>query len=240
MDRVVAGYIGTWKFLWLILLIAIACIVYQYVIRRYLRRLVKQRGASGFDFGFIVFERLMVLMIVFVLIGLFILLKPGLGVILGLIAYGIAHKSLVDIIRGVQLISEMKLEVGQTVSIDGESGIIYKLGWTGIFTTSRNTVQFRTYSELAKLQIGYHEVNMPVVKYLFVQSSDSSLSLAKQKELLYSQLFAYPMLTDKQKPIVIPKDGGLEVRLGVSNSSYIQSFVNQLEQKEFDVTIIDQ
>ncbi len=239
MDRVVAGYIGTWKFLWLILLIVGICIVYQYVVRRYLRRLVRQRGAAGFDFSFIVFERLMVLLIVFVLIGLFILLKPGLGIILGLIAYGISYQSLVDIIRGVQVISEMKLEVGQSITMDGVSGMIYKLGWTGIFITQRDKVKFTTYAQFAKQQIGYHEVNMPVVKNLFVQSSDSSLSLLKQREMINNQLFAYPMLTTKQKPIILQKDGGLEIRLGVSNGSYVQSFVNQLEQVDFDVTIID-
>jgi len=181
----------------------------------------------------------MVLLIIFVIIGLFVLLKPVIGLILGLIAYGISYRSLVDMIRGIQLISEMKLEVGQTITIDGDSGMIYKLGWTGIFTTSKNSVQFRTYSELAKHLIGYHEVNMPVVKNLFVQASDSTLSLAKQKELINNQLFAFPMLTTKQKPIIVPKDGGLEIRLGVSNGSYIQSFVNQLEQEKFDVTLID-
>jgi len=239
MDNVLSiGFLSTWNFIFLMLLVIGLCIVYQYVIRRYLRQLVKERGSNGFDFSFIVFERVMLLLVVFFITGLFIAFRPILWY-LALIVYVISFKTLIDIIRGVQIISEMKLEVGQSITVNGLSGMIYKLGWTGIFITNKDLVQFTTYTEIAKQQIGYHEVNMPVVKNLFVQTSDSSISLTKQKEIINNQLFAFPMLTTKQKPIIKQKGGGLEVKLGVSNGSYIQSFVNQLEQVNFDVTIID-
>lgn len=164
---------------------------------------------------------------------------PVLGSVFGVILFGIGFKTLVDVIRGIQLISEIQLEVGRIISVDGKRGIIYKLGWTGIFITISDAVQFMTYGQLAKRSVLFHKANIPVVKHLYIKSSQENMNLMRQEEILNNQLFAHPMLSSQHKPLVSHKDDGLQVQLGVSDQSHLESFISQLEQENFDVTIID-
>ncbi len=235
----IGGYITGFEFILLYALIIGLWIVYNYVIRRSLMKMVKRRGGIGFDFSFLILERLVAIVILFLLVAIFILYKPVLGGVITVVLYGIGFRSMVDIIRGIQLISEMGLEVGKTIFIDDTIGIIHKLAWTGIFLSTSDKVEFITYTKLAKQRVGFHVADISVVKYLFVKSSIENLSLTKQEELLKNQLFAHPMLSGQHKPLILQKDGGLQIQLGVKNRSQLKSFVNQLEKVNFDVTIID-
>jgi len=239
MINEIGRYITGFEFILLYAVIIGLWVVYSYVIRRSLMKMVKRRGGIGFDFSFLILERLVTIIVLFVLVAIFILYKPVLGGVITVVLYGIGYKSMVDIIRGVQLISEMGLEVGKTIFVGDTIGIIHKLAWTGIFLSTADKVEFITYTQLAKQRVGYHMADIPVVNYLFVKSSVENLSLKKQEELLKNQLFAHPMLSGQHKPLILHKDGGLQIQLGVTNRSQLESFVNQLEKVNFDVTIID-
>lgn len=239
MDSVMIRYLTGWQFFFLLLIVIGLYIVYNYVIRRNLMKVVKRRGGVGFDFSFLIIERLIVLLVLFFLLAIFVLYLPVFGGMIAVVGLGIGYKSLVDIMRGIQLISEMELELGRLITIDNVSGIIYKLGWTGIFVTTKDTVQFTTYGELAKKTLRYQKANIPVVQNLLIKSSHSNISLTRQEELLNNQLFAHPMLSAQHKPVVKYRDGRLQVQLGVTDRSHLQSFVNQLEQADFEVIIVE-
>ena len=235
----ISGYITGFEFVLLYAVIIGLWIVYNYIIRRSLMKMVKRRGGIGFDFSFLILERLVSIVILFLLVAIFILYKPVLGGVITVVLYGIGFKSMVDIIRGIQYISELGLEVGKTIFVGDTIGIIHKLAWTGIFLSTSDKLEFITYSQLAKKKVGFHMEDIPVVNYLFVKSSTENLSLTKQEELLKNQLFAHPMLSGQHKPLILQKDGGLQIQLGVTNRNQLESFVNQLEKVNFDVTIID-
>lgn len=202
-------------------------------------KIVRQRGGIGFDFSFLIFERIIILLGVFYIQAIFILWMPVFGSILAIIVFGIGFKTFVDVMRGIQLITEMQLEEGRMISIDDMKGIIYKLGWTGIFVTAADSIQFMTYGQLAKKRIRFHQANIPIVKHLHVKANQDNLSLMKQEEILNNQLFAHPLLAAQHKPVIKHVDGGLEVQLGVTDQSHLESFVTQLELAEFDVTVIE-
>ncbi len=208
---------------------------YLFFIRRVLKNLVRKRGAEGFDYTFIMVERILLLATAAIVIGLFIMINPFVNSVLALLGIGIMYRSLSNLAQGIGFISELKLEEGKSIRIGNLQGIISKLGWTGLFINAKQELAFVSYEQMREAQVNYSTTEVPIVAALYCKALDKESNHQKDIDNIESIIFQFPLKIN-QHPVRVRGNGKqIIAEVALKNSTHLDSLMYQLSQNGYTV-----
>jgi len=229
-------FISWTKFFLIAILLAGLVLIYVLLIRsRLLNRLRNTQEEYSGKIEYL--ERVLIILITVVLISLFILVRPVLHGFLMVIALGLGYRPLVNILLGITLTKELSLKVGNSYIVNGNQGILNKLGWTGMHITDIGSSTFIPYRKIYDGGITLKTQQVPSMLKLKCTPTEA-MGTEEAITYLRNKIFGFPFLIDETIPTIKPENNYLILDLGINNDKHLKSIVAAIENNGFNVELI--
>ncbi len=183
-------------------------------------------------------EKILIVIIIIVILSFFILVKPVLHSFLILLILLVVYRPISNVLLGMVLTQEVGLKIGNLYSIGDTSGVLNKLGWTGMHISKLGQNTFIPYKKAYEVGIGHRASNVPSMLRLKCVPIQE-MGIDEATSFLKNKIFGFPFLIDETMPSIKSENNYLVVDLGINNDKHLKSLKSAIENCGFNVELLE-
>lgn len=235
MESINITSLSWWGFI-LVSLIIIGAVVFYFIVFKQVLKQMAQLSSKGFNFIFM--DRLVLVAMVSALILSFFSVNPVVHGITIIFGFFIFYPSVNQIIKGLLFLNESKVRKGKVVEVQGNRGVIRRIGWTSIDISSDGKSHLVPYTKIFNEGISLSDSSASSrLHHVLCIPMDEAVKLGDAAHLIKELFFTFPFINLHVLPQIAEESHQIKLIFALSNDLYLPGLINKLKKLGLETNI---